>query len=202
MRSHAIRIGVVAVVAVVASAALWAGSGMASAGGGGGCVHATGPTTGRGDTVELADLCFSSTVLYVERGTNVTWTNRDPMAHNVVGVGLEWGDPGLTLYEGDDVSYRFDEDGVFPYACWIHPGMIGAVVVGDGVGTDLAAVVPGTATETGDPASKEVASAPAVSDGNVEAVVLWVAGAALIVTGLAGGFVIASRSRRKGVVAG
>ena len=29
-------------------------------------MHSTGPTTGRGDTVEMSDLCFDATVLYVE----------------------------------------------------------------------------------------------------------------------------------------
>jgi plastocyanin len=199
MRSHAIRIGV---VVAVASTALWGGSGMASAGGGGGgCVHAAGPTTGRGDSVDLKDICFSATVLYVDEGTDVTWTNRDPVTHNVVGVGGTWGDPGLTLFQGDDVNYLFEEDGVFPYACLIHPGMIGAIVVGDGVGTDLAGVVPGTATEgSGDPATTEVGSASVAQENGVGPIVVWVVGAALLLAGLAGAFAIAARSRRKGTV--
>jgi plastocyanin len=194
MRSHAIRIGV---VAAIASAALWGGIGVASAGGG---CHATGTTVGKGNTVDLSEMCFDSTVLYVEPGTDVTWTNRDAMGHNVVGVADTWGDPGLTLFEGDTVSYRFDEDGVFPYACWIHPGMIGAIVVGDGVGTDLAGVVPGTATEAGDSTSTEAGSVPVVRDNGVGPIVIWVVGAALLLAGLAGAFAIAARSRRKGTV--
>jgi plastocyanin len=166
-------------------------------------MHSTGPTTGRGNTVDLSDMCFTSTVLYVEPGTDVTWTNRDnTMGHNVVGVGGTWGDPDLTLYQGDTVSYRFDEDGVFPYACWIHPGMIGAIVVGDGVGTDLAGVLPGAAAETGDSASTEGVPTRVVQGGNVDATVIWVAGAALVLAGLGGAFAIASRNRRKGAVAG
>jgi plastocyanin len=197
MRSHAIRMGI---VAAVASAALWATTGMASAGGG--CMHSTGPTTGRGDTVELVDMCFSSTVLYVQRGTDVTWINRDPMGHNVVGVGGTWGDLDLTLDQGDIVSYRFDEDGVFPYACWIHPGMVGAIVVGDGVGTGLAGVVPSPAAEAGGSASTEGAPARVTRDGVFDSTVIWVAGAALLLAGLAGAFAIAARSRRRGAVAG
>jgi plastocyanin len=198
MRSHAIRIGVV-VVAV--SAALWGGSGVASAGGG--CMHSTGPTTGRGDTVELQDMCFTSTVLSVEPGTDVTWINRDPMGHNVVGVGGTWGSLDLTLNQGDTVSNRFDEEGVFPYACWIHPGMIGAIVVGDGVGTGLAGVVPGSGSDAGSPASTEGAAAPVAQDGTVDTTVIWIAGAALVLAGLGGGaFAIAARNRRKGALAG
>jgi plastocyanin len=197
MRFQAIRIGV---VAALAAATLWGGSGVASAGGG--CMHATGPTTGRGDAVDLSDMCFVATVLYVERGTDITWTNRDSMGHDVVGVGGMWGDPDLTLYQGDTVSYRFDEDGVFPYACWIHPGMIGAIVVGDGVGTDPAGVVPGTVTEVGGPTSTEAESARVVQGGNVDSIIIWIAGALVVLAGLAGAFTIGMRSRRKGAVAG
>ena len=39
-----------------------------------------------------SDLCFVATVLYVEPGTDVTWTNRDSVEHDVVGVGGTWGD--------------------------------------------------------------------------------------------------------------
>lgn len=199
MRSHAIRIGI---AAAIASAALWGVSGSAAAGGGG-CLEGTaGPTTGRGDAVELSNLCFTSTVLYVERGTQVTWTNGDPMAHNVVGVGATWGDPGLMLLKGDQVSYRFQEDGVFPYSCWIHPGMVGAIVVGDGVGTDPAGVVPGTANEAGASASTEGVSAPLVRDEGLDTTIIWIAGAALVLGGLGGAFAIAARNRKKGAVVG
>jgi len=43
------------------------------------------------------------------------------------------------------VSYRFVRSGVYPYVCTYHPGMVGAVVVGDGTG--LGAV--GTTTAAG-----------------------------------------------------
>jgi hypothetical protein len=35
------------------------------------------------------------------------------------------------MREGGSVSYSFDEAGVYPYVCTWHPGMVGAVVVGD-----------------------------------------------------------------------
>ena len=195
MRILAIKIGI---VTAVATAALWASSGIAVAGGG--CMHSTGPTTGRGDTVEMLDYCFTSTVLYVERGTDVTWTNRDDTGHDIVGVGGTWGNPDLTLNNGDTASYRFDEDGVFPYACWIHPGMIGAIVVGDGVGKDLAGAVVGTSG--GDPGSAEVASSPLVQSGSDDTTWIWVVATALVLGGLGGAFAVAMRNRRKAPVAG
>ncbi len=193
MRSHAIRIGIIGAVACMV---LWGGSGVASAGGG---CHIP-PTTRRGDSVDIADLCFDATVLYVEPGADVTWTNRDAMTHVVVGVGDSWGDPGISLLQGDTVSYRFDRDGVYPYSCLLHPGMVGAIVVGDGVGTDLAGVVPVAATEDGNVAT--TATAPVAKDGAVTGIFAWIAGAALLLAGLGAAFAIAARNRRKGAVAG
>lgn len=194
MRSNAIRVGIIGAVACVA---LWVANGIASAGGG---CHIP-PTIGRGDSVDIADLCFDATVLYVEPGTDVTWTNRDAMTHVVVGVGDSWGDPEISLSKGDTVRYRFDQDGVYPYSCLIHPGMVGAIVVGDGVGTDPGGVVPVAASED-TAASTLVDPAPVVKDGAVNAILVWIAGAALLVAGLCVAVAIAGRSRRKGAVAG
>jgi len=98
------------------------------------------------------------------------------------------------------VSYRFDTDGVYPYACWLHPGMVGAIVVGDGVGSDLSAVVPGTSG--GDPGSAEVASSPLVQGSSDDSTAIWVVVTALVLGALAGAFVVAMRNRRKAPVAG
>lgn len=193
MKMRAIK---VVVVAAIAGAALWASGGIAVAGGG---CHAA-PTSGRGDAVEISGLCFVATVLYVEPGTEVTWTNRDSVEHDVVGVGDSWGAPGLSLLRGDDVSYRFDQDGVYPYACWFHPGMVGAIVVGDGVGTDLAGVVPVAAGA--DAGSNDAATSPLVQDDGGDATAVWIVGTALIVGALAGAFAVAMRNRRKVTVPG
>jgi plastocyanin len=87
---------------------------------------------------------FRPTVLYVDPGAEVTWTNHDPMYHTVTGPLLTWGSTDDVL-DGDQVSYRFDDEGVHPYACILHPGMNGAIVVGDGVGDLDAASVIGVA---------------------------------------------------------
>lgn len=95
---------------------------------GGGC-H-TPPTEGRGTTVELSKLCMSPTVLRAEEGATVTFVNRDAMEHNVSGNGF-YNDFAKA---GDTWQYRFTASGTYAYACLLHPGMTGAIVVGDGVG--------------------------------------------------------------------
>ena len=99
------------------------------------------------------------------------------------------------------MSYRFDQDGVYPYSCLLHPGMVGAIVVGDGVGTDLAGVVPVAGTEDGNAASTAIDAALVVEEGRQRhhRVDRWRGAAA---GGLGGGFAIATRNRRKGAVAG
>jgi len=97
---------------------------------GGGC-HSNVFSDEAKTTVELSKSCFSPTVVRVQAGDQVTWTNSDPTAHTVTGVANSWG-TDEQVAEGQSVSYKFDKPGVFPYFCYLHPSMAGAVVVGDG----------------------------------------------------------------------
>ena len=153
IRRTAIVFAVVAAAVSLGAAPAWAG---------GGCLHGVPPSDGTGDTVEMNANCFEATVLHVDPGAEVTWLNRDPYTHTVTGVGGTWGDFS-EIAQGGSVSYRFDTSGVYVYSCIIHPGMVGAVVVGDGsgnAGLDPAAV----ATLPADPPA--AATAPATSDGS------------------------------------
>lgn len=100
-----------------------------SSAGGGGCY--AGPTQGVGQTVEMEKACFTPSTLHVRLGTAVTFENRDPFPHNV--VGLEWASP-RDLREDMQFRTTFQEEGIYPYACSYHYGMAGAIVVGDGRG--------------------------------------------------------------------
>ena len=107
-----------------------------SAGAGGFCSGHEGEvkTTGSGSTVEMSENCFRPTVLRVQQGAKVTFVNNDPDVHSVGGVGGSFGDMHKEIPPGESVTYAFKEKGVYPYACIFHPGMAGAVVVGDGEG--------------------------------------------------------------------
>jgi plastocyanin len=113
------------------------------AAGGGGC-H--GPLTDEeGTTVMMSQFCFAPMVVRVAEGDTVTWENMDSVDHNVVSTAM----PGYgtaTLHKGDSASVRFDDPGIYPYVCSIHPGMTGAVVVGD-ADTPPPAAVSAAATE-------------------------------------------------------
>jgi plastocyanin len=104
--------------------------GAASASGGGGCGQPV--TDANGTGVDIRDYCFSPTILRVSTGDAVTFTNIDPVPHSVLGANATWGD--YAGFKKRSVTYRFSEPGVYPYVCTYHLGMVGVVVVGDGVG--------------------------------------------------------------------
>lgn len=125
MGRRAIRAGLVGTMGTLFVAALWATPAAA----GGGC-H-SGPTEGRGNTVQMVNACFTPSILRTEAGTEVTFVNRDAVTHNISANG--WGhfdDMG----RGDAFTATFDQAGVYPFACMYHPGMTGAIVVGNGTG--------------------------------------------------------------------
>ena len=103
---------------------------------GGGCHD--GVTQGTGDTVEMIDACFTPTTLRIAPGDTVTFVNTDPFTHNV--TANLWGHFD-DLDQGDTFTATFTEPGIYPYACTFHPGMSGAIVVGDGSGAGNGAAV-------------------------------------------------------------
>jgi plastocyanin len=130
MRVQRIRRGL-AMGAGLAFATLALGPGVAGASGGGGC---GGPVTdGAGTTVEIKDFCFGPTILRVATGETITFVNRDPFPHTVLGANGAWGSFDA-LKQGREATYGFSKAGVYPYVCTWHPGMVGVVVVGDGIG--------------------------------------------------------------------
>ena len=130
MHARDVRRMVAVVALIVLSGALTLAPGVASASGGGGCGQPV--TDGAGTAVDIRDYCFSPTILRVSSGGEVTFTNVDPVPHSVLGANATWGD--YAGFKKRTVTYRFPEPGVFPYVCTYHVGMVGVVVVGDGIG--------------------------------------------------------------------
>jgi len=129
--------------------------------GGGGCGAGTAFTEGAGTTVDIVDACFTPAILRVEPGTRVTFVNRDAMVHNV--TANDWGHWD-DLHGGDRFSTSFDDPGVYPFACTYHPGMTGAIVVGEATGSgELAAspVEPGAPVTTGTDSAGRIAAGAA-----------------------------------------
>lgn len=101
--------------------------------GGGACHEAPDEREGTGELVLMIANCFSPTVLRVEPGTEVRFQNNDTMEHHIAGVAGMWGTGyDRKVLAESSATYSFDEPGTYPYSCYLHLGMSGVVVVGDG----------------------------------------------------------------------
>ena len=110
------------------------------------------PVTEGSATVVKMDRCaFVPTIVRVPVGTEVQFLNSDVVGHEVVGANLTWGEHDKILDSGDQIAVTFATAGVHPYTCMIHPGMTGAVIVGDGA---TSAVTPGAAAANPPPAAQ------------------------------------------------
>ena len=119
------------VIALAVLAALPFGPTAPANAGGGGCYGGYTPDAAA-VAVSIQEMCMDPLVVRVKAGQTVTWTNNDQMRHNVLGSGMRWG-RYEELGRGEQVAFTFTAPGTFPYACTLHPGMIGAVVVGNGI---------------------------------------------------------------------
>ena len=81
------------------------------------------------NTVKIVDMAFSPQNITVKRGTKVTWTNNDTVAHDVTETDSKDGPKSGTLNTGESYSFTFDTVGTFKYHCSIHPSMTGTVTV-------------------------------------------------------------------------
>ncbi|OPY28294.1 MAG: plastocyanin [Methanocella sp. PtaU1.Bin125] len=76
--------------------------------------------------VSMKNRAFVPQELTVSAGDTVTWTNDDPMLHDV-DLGALGESPDLR--KGETYSMTFDRPGTYDYVCNIHPGMAGKIVV-------------------------------------------------------------------------
>ena len=163
-----------ALLAATLALAGWASTGLSAPGahaGGGACHQPPELNDASGDVIELTRNCFSPTVLRVQPGTEVLFRNQDEVTHHLSGVALQWGtEPGPALGTGGSRTVVFAEPGIFPYSCYLHVGMTGVIVVGDGNSANVgsaaarpAAVVAAARVSNTPPANSGQPQAPAAA---------------------------------------
>jgi len=107
---------------------------------------------------EDTDECWFPSVVSVDVGETVTWSNDDTAAHTVTSGTAADGPDGIfdssLFMAGASYEVTFDEAGTFDYFCMVHPWMAGQVIVGaEGTGGELMVSIettPGNAGETMD----------------------------------------------------
>lgn len=148
---------------------------------GGGCEARAGSGEATGESVSIRDCAFGPAILRAPLGATVTWTNDDYLPHAVNGPGWNASTPFTPSPPGGKVSYTFTSPGIYPYMCYLHPGMAGIVVVGDAAIGGAGRSAPGA----GLPAANEAVASTA-GIGRVPAVELPVAALLIIGSALCG----------------
>jgi plastocyanin len=81
-------------------------------------------------SVDIKNMMFTPSQVTVTKGTTVTWTNNDSVAHTVVDDLSNVGGPSSgDIQPGSTYSFTFNKTGSFQYHCSIHSSMRGTIVV-------------------------------------------------------------------------
>lgn len=91
------------------------------------------PAPSQHKVVDQRGLAFSPHITVVQEGSTVDFQNDDSVQHNVfwptVGGSKKQGHNLGTWPKGDKRSFKFDQSGVVPLLCNVHPEMSGYIVV-------------------------------------------------------------------------
>jgi len=92
---------------------------------------------------EATDDCFIPSTVTIDVGSEVIWENTDNAAHTATSGTPTDGPDGVfdssLMMVGGSFAQTFDNAGVYPYFCMVHPWMQGFVLVGDVSASDAAA---------------------------------------------------------------
>jgi glucose/arabinose dehydrogenase len=98
-------------------------------------------------TVEIRSFSFQPSSIAVPAGTNIIWTNNDPVAHTVTADDGSFASPSIAG-NGGKFERIFSEAGTYKYHCTPHPSMTGEVVVTEsGASDNQTSMMPGVKLE-------------------------------------------------------
>jgi plastocyanin len=81
--------------------------------------------------VSIDNFTFNPAKLTVKSGTTITWTNRDDIPHGIASSSNAFA-RSKALVTDDAFSFTFSTPGTYQYFCYIHPHMVGTIVVETG----------------------------------------------------------------------
>ena len=86
-------------------------------------------------TVSIDNFTFSPKELKVKAGTTVTWTNHDDIPHGIASSNNAFA-KSKALDTDDSYSFTFTAPGTYQYFCYIHPHMVGSIIVEAATGSN------------------------------------------------------------------
>jgi plastocyanin len=78
--------------------------------------------------VSIDNFTFTPATLTVKVGTTVTWTNKDDIPHAIASATNAF-TKSKALDTDDTFSFTFTMPGTYKYFCYLHPRMVGSIVV-------------------------------------------------------------------------
>jgi plastocyanin len=85
--------------------------------------------------VSIDNFAFTPATLTVKAGTTVTWTNRDDIPHGLASSNNAF-KRSQALDTNDSFSFTFTTPGTYQYFCYLHPHMVGSIVVEAATGSN------------------------------------------------------------------
>ena len=83
---------------------------------------------GTPNTVTIDNFSFTPATLTVKAGTSVTWTNQDDIPHGIGSANNAF-PKSKALDTDDSYSFTFATPGTYQFFCYLHPKMVGSIVV-------------------------------------------------------------------------
>ena len=80
-------------------------------------------------SISIRNLAYSREKITIKKGSTITWTNEDSMAHTVTSMSSSDSFDSGTLEKGQTFSKTFNNVGTFDYVCSFHSSMKAEVVV-------------------------------------------------------------------------
>jgi plastocyanin len=85
--------------------------------------------------LSIDNFTFTPQTLTVKAGTTVTWINRDDIPHGIASSNNAFKKSGA-LDTDDSYSFTFTTPGTYQYFCYLHPHMVGLIVVEAATGSN------------------------------------------------------------------
>jgi plastocyanin len=90
---------------------------------------------GPANAVSIDNFTFTPQTMTVKAGTTVTWTNKDDIPHGVAWTNNAFA-KSAALDTDDSYSLTFTTPGTYQYFCYLHPHMVGTLVVQAATGSN------------------------------------------------------------------
>ena len=85
--------------------------------------------------ISIDNFSFTPATLTVRAGTTVTWTNKDDIPHGIASSNKAFA-RSKALDTDDSYSFTFTTPGTYLYFCYLHPHMVGSIVVQSTTGSN------------------------------------------------------------------